>query len=74
MFCSMQNPRRKFSLLSFLRSKVEEALKCGADFNPRGHWNPKAHALGAQCIREFLIQNPSIFNRIRPGASTQTRN
>lgn len=55
----------------FLGPRFREELNKGVDFNAHGHWNPPAHRLAAQEIKDFLLrkvqpaQSPRIGSTLR---------
>jgi len=46
----------------FLGPAFRAEVERGRDFNSRGHWNPQAHKLAAEHIRDFLLKNNLIHD------------
>lgn len=61
----------------FLLLRFREEVAKGVDFNPRHHWNAKAHLVGGEEIRNFLLRNKLIQNSRNASTSVtdaKTRN
>jgi hypothetical protein len=56
----------------FLRPRFREEVAKGVDLNPRHHWNAKAHLVGGEEIKNFLLSNKLIQNS--PNASASVTN
>lgn len=39
-----------------LRPRFDKEVRAGADFNAKGHWNVRAHAVASEEIANFLVQ------------------
>jgi hypothetical protein len=51
----------------FLGRRFREEIKKGIDFNAHGHWNPRAHRLAAEELKEFLLRNQELTRSARAG-------
>jgi len=50
----------------FLRPYFREQVKKGATFNIQTHWDPQAHRLAAQAIRDFLLEKELLPVGVKP--------
>jgi hypothetical protein len=62
----------------FLRSRFQEEVKRGVDFRAKSHWNAKAHEVGGEEIKNFLLRSnliPKIHNNSvsETGSNSQGR-